>query len=48
MLSSISMALAPCGCSAQLMYPGSGAEHHFEIEFMGFNKQSSAVGWQEV
>lgn len=46
--SPIPTAPAACGWSAELMHPGSDAEHHFGIGFMGFNKQSSAVDWQQV
>lgn len=46
--SPISMALVVCRWSAELMHVGSDAEHHFGIKFMGFNKQRSAEGWQQV
>lgn len=46
--SPIPTAPAACGWSAELMHPGSDAEHHFGIGFMGFNKQSSAVDWHQV
>lgn len=47
-LSPISTALAARECSAELMYPGSDAEHRLGIKLMGCNKQSSAMGWWQV